>query len=118
MARLYWHGRLKIVSLLSALANSSRRTHGDTDWPAREIETRLRLMKPVRGKLPRAIMAAAAARAKAGAVWEMANAAQVKAGAAWDKAIADNLPAIEALHRAECPNCPWDGKSIFPNTEG
>ena len=22
---------------------------------------------------------------------------------------------IEALHELECPNCPWDGKTIFPN---
>ena len=25
-----------------------------------------------------------------------------------------HLPAIEALHAIECPDCPWDGESIFP----
>ncbi len=23
-------------------------------------------------------------------------------------------PMIEALHKKECPNCPWDGRTIFP----
>lgn len=27
--------------------------------------------------------------------------------AAWDK--------IEALHAEQCPDCPWDGRTIFPN---
>jgi hypothetical protein len=25
--------------------------------------------------------------------------------------------AIEALHAVECPDCPWDGKTIFPTQE-
>jgi len=24
------------------------------------------------------------------------------------------LPLIEALHKKECPDCPWDGRTIFP----
>jgi len=61
--------------------------------PAREIETRLRLMKPVRGKLP-----------------ELA-----KAYAEWAKAYA--APSVLALHAKECPNCPWNGETIFPPAE-
>jgi len=26
-----------------------------------------------------------------------------------------NMPAIEALHKEECHDCPWNGKTIFPN---
>ena len=25
-----------------------------------------------------------------------------------------DMKALEALHKKECPNCPWDGKTIFP----
>jgi len=27
-------------------------------------------------------------------------------------------PEIEALHKQECPNCPWDGNTIFPEQDG
>jgi len=37
-----------------------------------------------------------------------------KAGEAFGKALSDNMPAIEKLHKEECPDCPWDGKTIFP----
>jgi len=32
---------------------------------------------------------------------------------AHDKAILKHLPEIDALHKQECPDCPWDGKTIF-----
>jgi len=48
-----------------------------------------------------------------------------KARANYDKARADYVTAradcdaeIEALHARECPNCPWDGKTIFPEAGG
>jgi len=30
-------------------------------------------------------------------------------------AVNKNISKIEALHAEECPNCPWDGHTIFPN---
>lgn len=34
---------------------------------------------------------------------------------AWIAYCASILPdALEAAHRAECPDCPWDGKTLFP----
>jgi len=107
--------------------------------PSHEIEPRVGLMQPVRGKLPEALIKAAAAyyeaqaayqkaetgRAKAWAAyeapaaWENARAAFDKAWAAWEnaraafeKALRAHMPEIEALHAQECPNCPWDGKYI------
>jgi hypothetical protein len=104
-----------------------------------EVPTRLRRMKPVRGKLPELAKAYAElakadaelvkARAewdkayaewakagaeldKTGAEWDKAGAEWDKAGAEWDKAI--KHPSVLALHAKECPNCPWDGKTIFP----
>ena len=37
-----------------------------------------------------------------------------KAKAAYAKAYDECLPQIEALHILECPDCPWDGTTIFP----
>jgi len=38
-----------------------------------------------------------------------------KAEQAYVEALTKNMPAIEALHAEECPNCPWNGHTIFPN---
>ena len=50
-----------------------------------------------------------------------ANRAAVKAFAAAEKALAATRLAcadeIEKLHRNECPDCPWDGKTIFPKVK-
>lgn len=54
--------------------------------PPEEINIRLKLLKKVKGVLPKAY-------------WD--------AYKAWQKE-------IEALHKLECPNCPWDGTTIFP----
>jgi len=128
--------------------------------PENEIETRLRLFKPVMGKLPKIVVDTAmtydkertacekardaygkardaydkAAYGKAGTAYEeawaahekaWAAAAHEKAWAAWaahekawaayEKAIEDNLPALLELHKKECPDCPWQNNTIFPN---
>jgi FAD/FMN-containing dehydrogenase len=97
--------------------------------PQAEVETRLRLISPVvRGKVPAAYVKARAAldkvraaydkawaaRDKAWAALDKAGAALDKARAAYVKARAAAQPALEALHRTEHPDCPWDGRSIFP----
>src|SRR3990170_2423495 len=75
--------------------------------PKHEVEIRLRLLKPVQGALPPKLVKAGDARGKA----EDANAKDWDAyGKAYDK----YLPQIEALHALECPDCPWDGFTIFP----
>ena len=47
------------------------------------------------------------------AAHDQARIAYNRAWAAYDKARADTAPEIEALHRQECPDCPWDGTTIF-----
>ena len=47
--------------------------------PEKEIETRLKLLKPVLGKIP------------------------------------NDEKGWEKLHKQECKDCPWNGKTIFPN---
>ena len=41
--------------------------------------------------------------------------AREQAEQAYDKTVANNIEAIKKLHSIECPNCPWDGHTIFPN---
>src|SRR3990170_3710435 len=110
--------------------------------PKHEVEIRLRLLKPVQGALPPKLVKAGDARdkaydanakardaydkardayvkasvayAKAGDAFVKAKAAFVKAKAAYNKAYDECLPQIEALHALECPDCPWNGTTIFP----
>jgi len=100
-----------------------------------EQETRLRLFKPVRGKLPQEVVEAQQAYVKAeqalSKAWQTYDEAQQardkagqalskawqdrdKARQAYDAALHKNMPAIKALHKEECHSCPWDGKTIFP----
>jgi len=61
-----------------------------------------------------AYVKARAALNKAKAALDKARAAYAKAWAAYVKAGAACMPEIEALHAIECPDCPWDGTTIFP----
>ena len=99
--------------------------------PTGEVETRLRLMQPVRGDLPERWVKAGAQYAKVYAESEKAWAEpalterEIKRGQlawigrekAWEeykKAQGECMTETEALHRVQCPGCPWDGKTIFP----
>ena len=82
--------------------------------PRSERATRLRLLKPVQGTLPPRLVTARAVLDRANAVLDRANAEWDRAWAVWYRAKAECLPEIETLHRQECPDCPWDGKTIFP----
>ena len=114
-------------------------------------ETRLRLFKPVKGKLPQEVVEAGQAYVKAGQALNEAQQARVGARQVYDKAwqasdkawqvyvearqayvearqaynkawralneaLRKNMPDIEALHKEECHNCPWNGKTIFPGS--
>ena len=90
----FWHVHHKI--LLEWCYNYEERAQFiRTTKSPNEQETRLRLFKPVQGRLPEAV---------------------VKAGQAYDKALKDNMAEIEVLHANESPNCPWNGHTIFPNS--
>ena len=80
---------------------------------------------------------------KANVAWEKVSAEYDKARAEYDKATAEDVranaaliktiteddraivelrkaldsKAMVALHKKECPTCPWDGKTIFPKSE-
>ena len=130
---LYWHIHHDILAepLTEPIENRIRFIKNNKHY--HEVETRLRLMKPVRGKLPELDKAGAEfvkARAewdkayaecvmtraewnKAYAEWNKARAEWDKARAEWDNASAD--PAVLSLHAKECPNCLWNGRTILPS---
>ena len=91
----YWHVHHEVLFEALTQPIQNRIDYIRSSKPKDEIETRLRCMTPVLhpGELP--------------AKWREAYAKLEEAGAKC-------LPQIEALHKKEHPDCPWDGKTIFP----
>ena len=94
--------------------------------PVEEQELRLRLFKMIPDdRLPWRDSPEYLACDKAGAAYDKAGAAYDKAVAAYDKAVAAydkawaayNKEELERLHIELCPNCPWDGHTIFSKSE-
>lgn len=98
--------------------------------PPPEVETRLRLLKLVKGPLPPAVLAAQQVCVVARTVYlNMRRSTAVSEMEQWgvvggeDLALVEYLDALgrhndqlHALHELECPDCPWDDeqKTIFP----
>lgn len=102
------HDRELVEVLLEPI--EVRRRYIRQEKPKQERELRLRLLREVQGQLPAAVIAAGEAYYRA---WEV----YLRARKAYDRALADNREAIEALHAQECPGCPWDGHTIFPEVQ-
>jgi len=91
------------------------------DKPENEQETRLRLFKPVRGKLPQEVIESGHIYCKVRQAYDKkveqagdkAWQAYNKTRHALDEALSKNMSKIKKLHDKECPNCPWDGLTIF-----
>ena len=75
------------------------------DKPENEIPTRLRLMKPVKAKLPKEFMKARQEYEKAWQEYE-------KAGQEYKKTLLKYKPLFEKLHKKECGCKEWDGEEI------
>jgi len=133
--RFYWHFHHDVVAepLLHPL--EQRRRYIRKYKPALERELRLRLIKPVKGKLPKEVIRAGRAVLKAFARTETivaenlsghldghsthhayANAwhEYVRCHDVYKNCLRQHSAEIDALHRAECPACPWNGRTIFP----
>ena len=85
--------------------------------PLNEHKVRLDRFRPVRqlNRVPCRFVEASATLSEAHAAWSEANAALSKAKTAWSEAYSAALPLLTQLHAEECPDCPWDGKTIFPD---
>src|SRR3990167_7702159 len=115
--KLYWHIHHDILlePLTEPLKN--RIEFIKRNKPKGEIKLRLRLLRPVKGKLSKEVVKADQARDKAYQArdkayqaWDKADQARDKAYQAWDKAdqardkaIEKHKDEIEALHKKECP---------------
>lgn len=136
VGKLAWHVHHS-ERLLEILTEplSVRQAYIKARKPDYEVETRLRLLKLVQGPLPPAFDAACKAWNDARKAWNDAwkawdaawdaawndackawNDARDDACKAWKDALISYAGEIDALHKRECPNCPWDPeqKTIFP----
>ena len=139
----YWHIHHEVLvePLTEPLKN--RIDYIKKNKPQEEVAVRLKLLKPVVGRLPKEVISTWEAYGKALEACDKAREAYFKARdaylkaresylkareaydkvqeacdkvqEAYGKALKANMPAIEALHKKECKKCPWDGHSIFPN---
>lgn len=125
----YWH--VHHDRLIEWCHNyGERREYIRTQKPVHERETRLRLFQPVKGDLPQEVIAEFQAYEKAEQAYFKAYQAYYEARQAYDEAtwqtfikarqaldevLIKNSAVIDALHKAECPNCPWNGDTIFPS---
>ena len=119
--KFYWHIHHEILVELLTEPLKNRIAYIKRNKPKGEIKLRLRLLRPVKGKLSKEVVKADQARDKAYQARDKAYQAWDKAYQAWDKAdqarvkaIEKHKDEIEALHKKECPKCPWNGKTIFP----
>ena len=128
--KFYWH--LHHDKLVESLTKpiKNRIQYIKKNKPKKEIKLRLKLLKPVRGKLPqelgkvwqkydKARRKRDDARKKHDEAEKKYNEAEEKHYEAWEKyneAEEKYKPQTLALHKKECPNCPWDEKqkTIFP----
>ena len=102
--------------------------------PKNEIELRLKLLKVVKGELPKEFVEAwqkyyetwqeyvevwqkyDKAKQKYDEIWQEYDEARQKHNEAWHEYIEvckKYESQILALHEKECPNCSWNGKTIF-----
>src|SRR3990167_2433760 len=110
---LFWH--VHHEALLEWCYNYDERVAYIRKEKSKEEQgTRLRLFKPVKGTLPQEVVKAGQELNKARQEYYKAWQEYDKATQEYDKALNDNKELIEALHKAECPNCPWNGRTIFP----
>lgn len=87
--------------------------------PKHEIETRLKLLKPVKGRLPAEFVKAEKsydksrkAYHKAREAYNKAYEAYDKAREAYDKAFEKHKKEIEELHKKECGCKEWNGEKL------
>jgi len=118
------HHEILVEALTEPLKN--RIKYIKENKPKDEIELRLKLLKPVKGKLPSGFIKAdqawgkaKQARVKAYQAFIKADQAWDKAGQAWVKAREDSMPALEKLHKIEC-GCGWSSErsTIFTKENG
>ena len=122
-----WHCHHEQLAELLTETATKRIAYVLSGKPIEERALRLHLFRPVCDTAVDAAeatynAAVEAARATYNAVLEAAQAdynaaleaARATYNAAVKAALATRDAAVKAAHQAECPDCPWDGRTIFP----
>ena len=118
MTKYYWHIHHDRLLEVATEPIQNRIEYIKKEKPKEEIELRFKLLKQVKGKLPVSVDKAWKAFDKAREVYDKASEALDKASEALDKAWKTYDKALTnkdiiKLHDKECPDCPWNGRSIF-----
>ena len=137
--KFYWHIHHDVLLEPLTQPLKNRIKFIKENKPKDEIELRLKLLKPVKGKLPDEVIKAWEisnkvweayyktweasdksweASVKAWEVYAKAWETRDEARRAYDKILKKYSKEINELHEKECPNCPWDSKqqTIFPKS--
>jgi len=115
--------------LVEYVSDYDKRVHYiKSSKPKEEQELRLRLFKMIpRNRIPATLLAATVAYHEAGEslvmawgmdcplkAFERAKGAYRRAEQNFQKELSKQRKYLERLHTELCPNCPWDGETIFP----
>ena len=111
--RFFWH--LHHDVLMGYSTNIEERIdYIKTRKPEDEVPIRLKLLKPIKGKVPKKFFDR----------WEKCFKKEIKEfekthvyntyQMAIKKAYKTAEKEVELLHKKECPNCQWNGETIFP----
>lgn len=135
--QMTWHA-YHAKSLCQLVDLEVRRVEIEAIKPEHELPTRRRLMKAVVGELPEEFVRACEVEVEAGAAADVACEVYFNmdsedkeldlAQNTWHESLNTRKIAldtrqaayqthkaeIERLHAVECPDCPWDGETIFP----
>ena len=108
--KYYWHIHHRVLFEQATEPIKNRIAYIKAEKPECEVALRLRLLKPVKDQKRLIAILTAYEKAEATAL-EAYEKAKAPASAKRDEA-------INALHAKECPDCPWDGETIFPKRNG
>ena len=123
---LAWHiHHLRLLELLTEPIESRQKFIRDEKAEGEQV-LRLRLLQHIKGELPHDLIVAYENYDVADGTYREATLSlrttDVQfdncciAGRQLEKMLDQHQSEVEALHAIECSDCPWDGKTIFPET--
>ena len=114
-----WHCHHDILCEWDSEPREVRIAFIKAEKPLHEQELRLRLYRPMSAEGCRLLARLATARevwerTPEGIAWSDDYEAWMTRTEVWTTTRNAIAAAIEALHKLECADCPWDGTTIFP----
>ena len=119
----YWHLHHDTLLEMTTEPVENRIAYIKENKPEGERALRLKLLRPVKGELPAAVVEAGRIAGEAYGAFQGSPSASYKPGTRAHaygnhyEVCFMHAEEIAALHAAECePDCPWDGVTIFPRS--